>query len=135
MREDTYEVSVWVEGKFYGIWDKWAGGGTTSAELKYKPGGMRPTRSLGGQKSVENVTLSRLYDEEVIAFEAEMTELVGAGRARASKQALTPRGAPLGSPRVINGTLQAVTPPDHDSESEDAGLIEIVISTDGQVGF
>jgi hypothetical protein len=134
MREDTYEVTLSINGEGYGIWDKFAGGAITSAELKYRPGGMRPQRSLGGTKTVENVTLSRLHDEEVQAMIPALEELVGNGSCVVTKQLLSPRGAPIGSPIVYTGTLQSLTPPDHDSEGEDAGLTEIEISTDGAVG-
>lgn len=134
MREDTYEVSLSINGKSFGIWDKFSGGAITSAELKYRPGGMRPQRSLGGTKTVENVTLSRLHDEVVQAMISELEDMVGNGSCVVSKQLLTPRGAPIGSPLVYTGTLQNLTPPDHDSEGEGAGLTEIEISTDGAVG-
>lgn len=134
MREDTYEVTLSMNNKDYGIWDKFAGGGITSAELKFRPGGMRPAKSLGGAKSVENVTMSILYEEGVHDFLPELEDAVGSGQCVVTKQLLTTRGAPIGSPLVYTGVLQTVTPPDHDSESEDAGMLEIEISTDGSVG-
>jgi hypothetical protein len=134
MREDTYEVSVTLDGRSLGIWDTISGGAITSAELKYRPGGMRAQRSLGGSKTVENVTIARLYDEEVHALMPSLEGAVGNGRIVASKQLLTPKGAPVGSPLVYSGTLQSVSPPDHDSESDDAGRLEIEVSTDGTVG-
>lgn len=134
MREDTYEVSLTIDGVNFGIWDGISGGAINSAELKFRPGGMRPQRSLGGSKTVENVTLKRLNDEEVMAMMPALEDKVGNGACVASKQLLTPKGAPIGSPLVYTGTLQSVNPPDHDSESDDAGMLEIEISTDGNVG-
>lgn len=134
MREDTYEVTLTIDGENFGIWDTISGGAITSNELKYSPGGMRPQRSLGGRKTVENVTIARLHDEEVQAMMPSLEDKVGNGRCVATKQLLTPRGAPVGSPLVYTGTLQSVSPPDHDSESDDAGRLEIEVSTDGTVG-
>lgn len=136
MREDTYEITLSINNKDYGIWDKMSGGGITSAELKFRPGGMRPAKSLGGSKSVENVTLQRLFDPDdgVPAMVPELEDMVGNGACVVSKQLLTTRGAPVGSPLVYTGVLQTVNPPDVDSESDDAGLLEIEISTDGTVG-
>lgn len=133
MREDTYEVTLTIDGESFGIWDKLSGGAITSSELKYRPGGMRPARSLGGSKSVENITITRLYDDVVDGFLTRLESKVGNGRCVATKQLLTTKGAPIGSPLVYTGVLQTVTPPDADSESDDAGLLAVEISTDGQV--
>ena len=135
MREDTYEVSLSMAGQSFGVWDKMSGGGLTSSELKYKPGGMKAQRSLGGSRSVENITLSRLFDDTVLAFLATLNDNVGYGDCTVTKQMLTTRGIPTGPPMVYTGKLMSVTPPDVDSESDDAGLLEIEISTNGEVAI
>jgi hypothetical protein len=129
-RQDTWSVSVSVDDVDYGVWDKKSGGNADSEETKYKPGGMAPEITLGGSQSVENVTLSRLYDlnrdHQIIS-----TLLARRGRAPAvvKQQPLDHDGNVFGSPVVFRGVLKAVNVPDVDSEGNDAAMVEIEIST------
>jgi hypothetical protein len=135
-RADQYNVTLFVDGiGDTGTWDKMSGGAGDSTETKYRPGNMGSERSLGGARTTENVTVSRLCDEVVLA--TLLKPLFAArGRARCvvSKQPLDPEGVAFGSPLVYNGTLKAVTPPDPDSESEDPALLEVEITVDGDPG-
>jgi len=120
-REDQYSVTVAVNGEDFGVWDKFSGGEVDSDELKYKPGGMAPHVSLGGSQTVNNLTVSRLYD--LSRDHQQVHKLLGlAGKATVvvTKQPLDVDGNAFGRPIVYSGKLKQVTPPDHDSESNDA---------------
>lgn len=134
-RQDTYNVTVRVDEVPTGTWDKMSGGMVDSDETKYKPGGLAPEVSLGGSVSVENVTVSRLYDLERDHQGLVRTLIARVGKAKVAvvKQPLDQDGLPFGSPLVYKGTLKSVSPPDPDSESSDAGLLEIEVTTAGTV--
>jgi hypothetical protein len=137
-RQDTYNVNVQIEhptsGQMldYGTWDKMSGGGLSSSATSYRPGGMAPPVSLGGQKVTANVTVSRLYrlgrDHDVVA---QLLASVGKSRMVVSKQPLDIEGNVYGRPIVYRGTLDRVTPPEVDSESSTAGLLELEMVVDG----
>lgn len=135
-RQDQYAVHVIVDGVGTGTWDKMSGGAATSEEKKYKPGGMAPSVSLGGTSSVDNVTVSRMYDYDRDHNGLVRTLLAGVGKVKVkvTKQPLDADGVPFGDPLVYRGTLLSCTPPEVDSESNDPGMLEIEISTAGTIG-
>lgn len=130
--ESQYEVKLTLNGTDYGTWDNMDGGAVDSEERKYRPGGMAEQVSLGGSKTTSNITLSRLYmlsrDHGLFLT---LVSLVGKGECRVTKQPLNGEGDPVGNPISYSGVLKAVTPPNHNSESDDAAMIEIEISTAG----
>lgn len=133
-REDQYNVTVSVSygghTEDLGTYDKFDGGELDSEEAKYYPGGMAQAISLGGRKSVGNVTVSRLYD---LSRDHPMVGWLMGGVGRAdvtvTKTSMTVDAVSIGQPLVYNGKLKSVTPPGHDSESSDAALIEMEISS------
>ena len=58
---------------------------------------------------------------------------VGKARVSVSRQPLDIDGNPYGTPLTYTGRLKAVTPNDLDSESADAAIYELEISTDSAV--
>ena len=142
-RADTFSVTVSVEDVIHpnrimlnlGVWDKRGGGQLDSEEMRYNPGGMAPAVSLGGRKTVENVTVSRLY--RIVRDHTELTQRLfnGVGRARMEVRQLpldiTGSGEGV-RPIVWKGTLKRVTPPEHDSESSDAAMIELEMTVEGE---
>lgn len=133
-REDQYAVTLTLDGEDMGVWDKMSGGAGESEETKFRPGAMGKQKSLGGPTSVSNISLSRLYEfaRDHTAIPTLMAKR-GKGRCVVTKQPLDIDGAAWGDPLVYTGKLLTVTPPDHDSESSDAGMLEIEISTDGEI--
>lgn len=141
-RQDTWSVTVQCEDvtvasrpmRNLGVWDKKQGGETDSEEYKYSPGAMAGTVSLGGRKNVGNVTVSRLY--RLLRDHATVLRMLisGAGKARIviAQQPLDINGNVFGNPIVWNGTLKRVSPPEVDSESSDAALIEIEATVEGE---
>lgn len=129
-RQDQYAVTVVVGGRNLGIFDKFDGGGMTSETTKYRPGNMGAEITLGGYRSVDDITVSRLY--VLTRDHPQMGFLMGnTGKADVTviKQPLDANGNVFGSALVYRGSLQAVTPPPADSESSDAALLELVITS------
>jgi hypothetical protein len=133
-RKDTFKVSVFIEGMNWTdhIWDKKTGGQVDSEETKYYPGNMEPPVSLGGRKTVENIVVSRLYRHErdhlVIN---DLFNKVGKAAMSVQQIPLDMNKQPFGSPIVWRGTLKRVTAPEHDSESNDAALLELEMTVEG----
>lgn len=129
-RLDQYNVTVSVDGTALGTFDKMTGGELDSEETKYKPGGMVPQVSLGGSKTVNNVTVSRLFRlDRDLGLLPLLKSRVGKGVVYASKMSLDVDGNPYGTPLVYNGTLKQVKFPEPDSESSSAAMIELEISS------
>jgi hypothetical protein len=115
-----------------GEWDKQGGGGLDSEESVYRASGGRRV-SLGGTKNPDNVTLSRLYD--LIRDHANvgwMLALVGRGTAVITKQPTDGAFAATGRPLVYRGTLKRCTPPEVDSDANEAALIELEFTIEGE---
>lgn len=141
-RADTWEVTVEVADVTnpnrpmldLGVWDKRGGGQGDSEETLYPPGGMQEKVSLGGQQTVENVTVSRLY--RLVRDHQNLGSRLMAGRGKAR---MVVKAQPLDidgnahaafRPIVWRGTLKRVTLPEADSESNDAALIELEMTTE-----
>lgn len=140
-RQDQYNVTVSIDGKDQGTWDKMSGGEIDSEELKYKPGAMAPQVSLGGSVSVSNITVSRLYDlardhsgTAGSSGAAFLKSRVGKAEVTVTKQPLDINGATFGAPIVYTGKLKQVKFPDADSEGNNAAMVELEISSAGAVG-
>lgn len=129
-RQDQYQITMSISGRSMGEWDKMSGGEIDSEETKYRPGSMAPQISLGGYSTVNNLNISRLYDlnrdHGLINF---MIGQVGKGKVHVGKQPLDVNGNPFGRPMTYSGVLKQVTFPEVDSESADAGMIELEISS------
>lgn len=133
-RDDTWLLSLSIDGRDLEVWDSLDGGEVDSDESKYRPGGLASEISLGGTRTVGNVTLGRNYDylrdHPLLPW---LVSRVGAGRAVIGRQPLDLNGIPQGSPTRYTGTLKTVTPPPVDSMSNDATKIELEFTIDGTV--
>ena len=132
-RQDQWLITATYDGKPLGSWDKKSGGSLAAQDTKYRPGGMVPEISLGGPVSIDNITLSRLYDSGQKALLKTLAALTGRARIVGTQQDLDQFGAPTGSPYTWTGTLIKLTFPDADSMSNSANMVEIECSTDGRV--
>jgi len=126
-----YQVDLEVNGVPYGIWDRMAGGGVDSSERTYKPGGRKAPIALGGTASTSNIVVGKLYTSVEHSALKTLMALAGKAPCKVVKQFITADGARIGDPLTYSGKLKAVTPPDHDSESDDAAMIELEISVAG----
>jgi hypothetical protein len=135
MRQDQWANTVSIDGVPWGVWDTLGGGAVEAADTKYRPGGMAPERSLGGHVTVSNLTLGRLLGREDWEPMGDlMRSRCGKANVVVSRQPLDTDGNPFGKPLVYSGTLMTVTPGDTDSESADAQVWEIGVSTVGSIG-
>jgi hypothetical protein len=136
-REDTHLLTLSLDGgpalgiKDLGIWDAKEGGEIDSEENKYKPGGMAAEISLGGTKTLGNITFRRYYDwlrdDPIMGF---LIRCVGAGRGALGIQMLDVHGSPQGGLLGYGGTLKAVVPPDLDSTSNDPAMLACEFTID-----
>jgi hypothetical protein len=133
-RQDQYNVTVTVSyggtAKDLGTFDSFSGGEIDSEETKFWPGGLGQQISLGGRRTVNNVTVGRLYD--LSRDHPNMGWLAGGiGKAdvTVTKTSITVDGVASGRPLVYRGKLKQLTPPEHDSESSDAAMYELEISS------
>jgi hypothetical protein len=133
-REDTWLLTFNVAGRPLGVWDTKEGGEVDSEETKYPPGGMAREISLGGRRTIGNITLSRYCDRvrdwPLIKW---LCDQAGAGRVSIGQTPLNFAGAPGGAQLGYTGTLKTVTPPPVDSTGSDAAKIECECTIDGEV--
>jgi hypothetical protein len=131
-REDTWLLTVNVDGRDLGVFDTLSGGELDSEESKYQPGGMAAEISLGGRKTIGNVTIGRYCDRTrdwpLIKWLVART---GAARITIGQTPLDPMGARAGEPLTYTGTLKTVTPPDVDSTGTDAAQLTLEATIDG----
>jgi hypothetical protein len=133
-REDTWLITLSLDGRDMGVWDSKDGGEVDSEESKYKPGGMAAEISLGGSVSIGNLTIKRYCDRErdwpVIKWLAGRS---GKGRGTIGITPLDVDGVRAGDPLVYTGTLKQVKFPDIDSTGGDAAQLECEFTIDGQI--
>jgi hypothetical protein len=126
----AYKVNGQLQTKSFARMDTFSGGEVDSEETKFNPGGLGEPISLGGRKTVGNVTIGRLYD--AVTDHPNMGWLMGGvGKAdvTVTKTLIDIDGNALANPLVYKGKLKTITPPEFDSESSDAALWEAEISS------
>jgi len=131
-REDTWLVTVAVGDRALGVFDQFSGGEVDSEEALYSPGGMAAEISLGGRRTIGNVTVSR-YCDRALDWPAIkwLVAQVGVARCSIGYTPLTPSGDRGGDPLTYSGTLKTVKPPEHDSTGNDAAQLELEFTVDG----
>jgi hypothetical protein len=136
-RQDQYSVTLTVRYNIGGAsqvrsftMDGFEGGEVDSEDTKFYPGGLAEQISLGGRRTVGNVTVSKLYD--TVTDHPNMGWLMGGvGKADCTvvKALLNVDGASVGNVLTYTGKLKRVEPPAFDSESTDAGMWEVEVSS------
>jgi hypothetical protein len=137
-RQDTHRITVSIANATngimsdFGVWDTFSGGDVDSEQTNYYPGGMEPPVSLGGRKTSNNVTISRLYrlqrDHDRMQF---LFDAAGVSRMVVKRQPLDIEKNAYGKALVYNGILKHVTPPDLDSQQSGAALLQLEMTVDG----
>jgi hypothetical protein len=131
-RADTRHVTVSIAGRHLGTFDYKEGGQVDSDTVSHKPGGMGEKVSLGGSRTVENVTLRRLYDLQRDHVISQLyINWVGKAQVVIVDQPLDPDGHPFGAPIQYRGTLKRFQFPTHDSNSSDPAVLEIEVEING----
>ena len=136
-RQNQANITVVVDDVDLGTWDKFSGGEVDSEETTYLPGAMGPRVALGGVVNIGSVTVSRLYDltrDHSGTYGVHwLISRAGKGWVVINKQPLDVDGNAFGRPLVYAGRLKQVNPPEIDSESSDAALIELEVTPAGTV--
>ncbi len=135
VRQDLYDVTATFVGtdgsKVSFVFDTFKGGAATAKETKYRPAnGTEDEVTLGGSVSIGNITLGRLYQSDIDGWVHWLLNQCGKANVTVSKQPLDQNGKNFGTPLNYKGVLNAVTPPDTDSDKGDAAsMIEVEVST------
>jgi hypothetical protein len=132
-RVDTWHVTAFVEDQPLGVFDNWSGSEADSEEAKYRPGSMDQEISLGGRRTLSNVTIDRYYD---IFRDHELCKWLfkkaGQARATLARTPMTTGGVITGTPHWFGGTLKRVKEPDVDSMGNDVGKMELEFTIDSE---
>ncbi len=136
MRTDTWLNTVTIDGVDLGIWDTFKGGDADSTVMTYRPGGMKDTRVIGGQKTVSPITLDRSIQMETdwAIVGKLMRASVGVSTVVVHRQPLNYNKQPYGTPLIYTGILKQVLPGDTDSQKADAQLWSIVMVPGSTIG-
>jgi hypothetical protein len=133
-RVDQYAITVKVDDRPLGVWDKLTGGEVDSEETTYKPGAMGARVSLGGSVNIGNITVSRNYVLNRDHLQVHwLIGRAGKGWIVVKKQPLDVDRNPYGRALVYQGRLKQVNPPEVDSEGADAAMIELEMTPVGTV--
>lgn len=123
-RQDTYSVSVQVDNRPLGVFDKKSGGEVDSTETVFRPGGLGEQIALGGPVSTTNLVVQRHYDQDVHELYKWLVQRVGRGVGRITQQPLDEDGNVSGTaPINYLGKLKRVAAPQVDSEISGAAML------------
>jgi hypothetical protein len=133
-RQDQRSVSITIDGENTGIWDTISGRDADSEETKYREGGGGNQVTLGGAKTMENIVAARLFklDRDLPKIKRWHAKR-GMADVVIVEQYLDRDGNTASVGLTYRGVLKRVTPPEHDSESNDAARVEIEVSVAGEV--
>lgn len=126
-------VTVAVGSSGLGTWTTKSGGQVEADDVKFRPGGMQPQVALGGPVSVENVTVSRMYDATLQGQIHSLMSQVGLSDMTIAHQPLDAQGNPVGKAIIYRGKLNRVTPPDVDANGNDVAMVELEMSAHGSI--
>lgn len=135
-REDNFRVTVQVAGGpgAFGttgvVFDTLAGGEVESEPTKYRPGGMGKQLTLGGPKSVSDITVGVIYDDLLHSSVSPLVSLTGKARMTVRFEQLDAEKQPKGNGITYTGVLIGVSRPDHDSEGSDVARLELTMGVD-----
>jgi hypothetical protein len=131
-RRDQYDITVSVDGiGNLGTFDTMTGGEVDSEAMTYRPGALGEAVSLGGTKTTGNVTVGRMMDFGFdLNIAKALIEAVGRRNVTITKIHLDVDRNHYDTTLVYTGKLKAVSFPDVDSESSEAGImtLEVVIA-------
>jgi hypothetical protein len=132
-REDTWHVTVTVDDLSLGIFDNCSDAEADSEEAKYRPGSMGDEISLGGRRTLSNMTVDRYYDifrDHTLC--KWLFKKAGGARGTIAKTPMTTQGVITGEPHWFGGTFKRVKEPDVDSMGSDIGKMELEFTIDSE---
>jgi hypothetical protein len=137
LREDLFSVTLLITpatgSPVTVIVDKMKGGASQGKDVKYRPAnGLENQLSLGGPRTVENITLTRIFDETINNFEQFFHENAGKAKATVTRQPLDADGNAHGKAIIYEGRFLDFKSPDIDSEADKAAMAEWVVSPESK---
>lgn len=130
VREDTYRLTMNLDGSPTGAWAEQEGGDIDSEESIYHPGGMERPQSRGGRVNYGSVTLRREYDHDLYR---RLSGRVGKGRVEAYKQPLDIDGNAYGASAIaFVGTLKKISSGSVKASGSDTAWLEVEITVESQ---
>lgn len=132
-RQNSYRLTVVVDGISLGVWDDKTGGDSDSNSVQYFLGGGGPRISLGGTQQVANVVLQRLEDDVIRARQKWLYGRSGKGKAQVTQQPLDDENNPTGDPVQWGGRMKRFKISDVQSQANAAAQCEMEIEVDGNI--
>lgn len=130
-KDYTVEVAVHhPQGRMHIKCETWEGGNVDSEETKHRDVVTRQQTARGGQRTRDNVTVTRECDAQAWSLRTRLKESVGIDRVVAIRQMIDARGTAVGKPHQVTGILKAVNYPNFDLNGTDVGMLSLEISTD-----
>ncbi len=126
--QSNWNVHLRVDGQDFGYWAVKEGGGLETEDTSYDDWD-GPTQ-LGGKANRAEITLRKLYRQQVHAVYRTLDARGGRGRVVLTSSPTHDDGVSWGDPIINTGVLGNVAPPDVDKGSSDGGELEITIRPD-----
>lgn len=123
--QSNWTVHLRVDGQDYGYWAAKEGGGIETEDATYDD--WDGEVQLGGKRSRNEITLRKLYREQVHAVYRTLDAKAGRGEVVLTTSPTDDDGVSWGDPIINTGKLGNVMPPDVDKSSSDGGEIELTI--------
>jgi len=114
-----------LDGQDYGYWAVKEGGGIETEDATYDD--WDGEVKLGGKRTRGEITLRKLYREQVHAVYRRMDARAGRGVCVVTAAPTNDDGVSWGDPIINTGILGNVMPPDVDKSSSDGGELEVVV--------
>lgn len=126
--QSNWTVHLRVNGTDFGYWAVKEGGGIETEDSTYDDWDGQV--QLGGKRSRNEITLRKLYREQVHAVFKTLDALAGRGSVVLTSSPTDDDGVSWGDPLINTGKLGNVAPPDVDKSSSDGGEIELTVRPD-----
>lgn len=123
--QSNWQVHLQLDGIDYGYWAEKEGGGVETEDATYDDWDGQV--QLGGKRSRGEITLRKLYRENVHNVFRNLDSRAGRGAVVVTQSPIDDDGVSWGDPIVMTGKLGNVAPPDVDKGSSDGGLLEITV--------
>lgn len=123
--QSNWTVHLRVDGQDFGYWAVKEGGGVETEDATYDD--WNGEVQLGGKRSRAEITLRKLYREQVHAVYRTLDAKAGRGDVVLTSAPTDDDGVSWGDPIINTGKLGNVAPPDVDKGSSDGGEIELTV--------
>lgn len=123
--QSNWTVHLLIDGQDFGYWAVKEGGGVEAEDATYDD--WDGEVQLGGKVTRNEITVRKLYRENVHAVYRTLDAKSGRGACTLTSSPTDDDGVSWGNPIINTGKLGNVNPPDVDKGSSDGGEIEMTI--------